>query len=189
MKRMIQKGFTLIELMIVVAIIGILAAVALPAYQDYMVRTRITEGLALAQSLKSQVAVDGTGSATALTALMTAYNAQAGGAGATSKYVTSIQGAGATGVITIKFKPTETGLGSASTNTDLLLHPFIKGNKPGDPALYFDKLATALVDGAIGTIDWACQSETNTTATAQGFTLPAAPATGLSAKYAPATCR
>ena len=56
MKRSMQKGFTLIELMIVVAIIGILAAVALPAYQDYTVRAKVTEGLSLAGSAKVAVA-------------------------------------------------------------------------------------------------------------------------------------
>jgi type IV pilus assembly protein PilA len=55
MKR-VQQGFTLIELMIVVAIIGILAAVALPAYQDYTVRARVTEGLALAAGAKTAIA-------------------------------------------------------------------------------------------------------------------------------------
>jgi type IV pilus assembly protein PilA len=55
MKKMIQKGFTLIELMIVVAIIGILAAVALPAYQDYTIRAQVSESTALASGLKTAV--------------------------------------------------------------------------------------------------------------------------------------
>jgi len=53
--RKAQQGFTLIELMIVVAIIGILAAVAIPAYQDYTVRSRVTEGLSLASAAKTSV--------------------------------------------------------------------------------------------------------------------------------------
>lgn len=99
MLKTVQKGFTLIELMIVVAIIGILAAIAIPAYQDYTIRAQVTEGLNLAGAAKAAVA-----ETYAQTGTWPADNTVAGlGAPAeiTGKYVTSVTVAN--GIITILY--------------------------------------------------------------------------------------
>ncbi|MEY4752819.1 MAG: hypothetical protein RJA44_494 [Pseudomonadota bacterium] len=100
MKR-VQQGFTLIELMIVVAIIGILATLALPAYQDYAKRARISEGLGLAGGAKTAVA-----EYVATNNAWPADNAAAGLVGATSitgAMVTSVAIGNADGKITVSY--------------------------------------------------------------------------------------
>ena len=182
MKAM-QKGFTLIELMIVVAIIGILAAIALPAYQDYTVRSRITEGLNLAESAKTLLATDAT-SSNDLDIAVAAWNRQVNNKGATSKYVKSVlmdatAGDEKRGELTVTFDGAAVGVKTGEDT--LVLTPWINN---GTTKI---RLAKALTDGVAGNLDWSCQSATNATATKQ---IGAAGTAGtVLEKYAPSQCR
>jgi len=163
----VQKGFTLIELMIVVAIIGILAAIAIPAYQDYTVRSKVSEGLNLASAAEVGIS-EGylSDDMNGLAAAADAWNAGFVG----TKYVSNVAADRNTGIITVTYNGANVPQIAGMT---INLSPFVAG--------------APLAGGQTGAIDWACTSLGNLIAAARG--MGAAPTGTLTQKFAPTECQ
>jgi type IV pilus assembly protein PilA len=164
--KAVQKGFTLIELMIVVAIIGILAAIAIPAYQDYTTRAQVTEGLNLAAAAKAAVAETYT-STGAWPADNTAAGLDATATNIKGKYVDSV----------------------SVTNNQITIT--FRNAAPANAGIRGDTLLITAGLSANGDIAWQCGSKAMATGITAGTVGFEGTGAGGSAeqKFRPAECR
>jgi type IV pilus assembly protein PilA len=164
--KQVQQGFTLIELMIVVAIIGILAAVAIPAYKDYTIRAKMSEVILAASACRTTI-TEVVQTANALPAADDTWGCEvADGSELATKYVASVSTAASTGVITVTTKGFDDDEIDGKT---IQLMPCTNG-----AAVAFSNCQSPALKAGSNVATWLCGPGTDA---------------GVSAKYLPGSCR